>query len=279
MKYWNSGKQRLLILTGLAFLSGGSLAETALYQADHKLAANYQLVAKEPGESYMRRGHALRHANNWRGALQEYQAAHDVSPNLHEALFWQAEALLKLNNTAAAHEHLQRFLQKVPGSAKGWMLMAAVCKAQKDYSAGVYALEQTIRLDDKAPLKAFLNRAYLQVKAGEKVNRIFFGLDQALIRFPNNVAVLNRAIALAGDHQAWARADFYWQQVPAEVQQQANWLLRRAQMSAARGDERNAEEYAKESLSAWQTLPKTKQKSAAMRELKGRIDSVLVAQE
>ena len=50
-------------------------------------------------------------------------------------------------------------------------------------------------------------------------------------------------------------------------------------MSAARGDERNAEEYAKESLSAWQTLPKTKQKSAAMRELKGRIDSVLVAQE
>ncbi|GAB3382519.1 tetratricopeptide repeat protein [Spongiibacter taiwanensis] len=246
--------------------------ESRLHDIDHR-------IEESPRDArlYLRRGRILRDSAQWQQALAQYRQALALDPLLAEALFWQADAMLGLNDPGQARHYVEAYLEQVPGSSKGWRLLAETCRLREDYAAGVAVLDKAIRLDELVPPQTFLNRAYLQARAGVSAKRILAGYDHALVRFPGNIAVIDRALSLAQREGLWERAEDYWQQIPDTARQQPKWLLRRANLSAAQGKGQQARVFAAESLSAWQALPSSRRQSPAMRNLRSQIDRMLVA--
>lgn len=169
---------------------------------------------------HLQRGHQMRRAKQWLTATAAYQTAAAMDGQLSEALFWQAYSQLRSGNTSAALTTAKHYLRDIPGSPKGWQLLAEICRLERDYGNAAYALEQAIRLDNTLPAQVFLNRAYLQDKHGESPQRILRGLDQALIRHPGNGKLLARAIRIAHQQRDWPLAEYYWHQASADVKKQ-----------------------------------------------------------
>lgn len=142
-------------------------------------------IERSPGaaRSYLIRAELYRLERAWDAARADCDRAAALDPDLATVDLCRGALAYDRGDAAAARVHLDRYLQREPGSARGHALLARVLEKLREPLTAAAELDRAIALDAHPSPDLFLDRARL-VETGDPgtLDRALSGLEEGLAR-------------------------------------------------------------------------------------------------
>lgn len=91
------------------------------------------------------KGRLLLDEKKYKDAIRVFEEIETLNPEAGVAL--KIFAYVAMKDTAKAAEQARKIIEKYPGSARGYMVLASVYEAQKDYASAIIEVKNGIRVD------------------------------------------------------------------------------------------------------------------------------------
>jgi tetratricopeptide (TPR) repeat protein len=259
----------------LIVASAGAPAHGPLEEQIAKATAE---IARDPtnAQLYVRRGELRRVHEEWDAALADYRRASVLAPADDRIDFLRGRALQEAGRPAQAKAALDVYLAQHPGHVAALVARARALRALGEYLAAVEDFSRAIERSPRPDPDMYLERARVQVAAGETVQAIA-GIDAAIARLGPIPALQLLAVDLdvqqGGVDDALARLDA----LAARSPRKETWLARRGEILAQAGRPDAARTAYVAALSAIEALPPDTRRTKAIADLEGQVRSALAA--
>lgn len=125
--------------------------EEAAAALERQIATAWQNAATPALKLLLSRGHRELGENAASEAVDSFDAALDLDPNLLEAWRGRSAARLRLGDSAGAARDLGEVLKREPRSFEAWQDLSHVAEAQGDWRGALSAWQKLLDLDPRSP--------------------------------------------------------------------------------------------------------------------------------
>lgn len=164
-----------------------SATDTGFFDLAIRIGNLMVSVDKGPG-SLNDLGLTFYHKQEFDNALQCYNKALEIDPNMHEAISNKAFCLMVKNRLAEAYTLYKRVVELSPDFLQGWYHLGYLSLCKKNYVEALSYLDKAIELNDEYYLAWFAKyQALMQLKRTEEADKC---LEKAVYLNPEYAAQL-----------------------------------------------------------------------------------------
>lgn len=224
-------------------------ADSRLGELDHRLRDH-----PDDALAHLERGQLRHETRQWTGAIEDFDAAGRLNPDLPVIDLFRARTLLASGQPGPALQCAERYIEHSPRGPEGHLVRARILRVLGMNQEAASAFTNAIALDDQPSPELFLERAdTIAAQGADEIESAVRSLDEGIARLGPlaslELAALDGEIRLRRYEPAIARIEL----LKTQAANPAHWLLRQAEVLelAGRADRaRAAYQQALEALGA-----------------------------
>ena len=203
---------------------------------------------------FLKRGELHRMRGEFDAALADYDQAAHADRAMGTADLYRGKALLEAGRPEEARMALDRFLEKAPSHAEGFLVRARTFSALKQYQQAADDYRRSIELTLSPPAEHIIEHSQALVMAGKSAEALK-ELDAAIVRLGENPFLQSAAIEIDTKEQRYEAALIRLDRL-IQVEGRNEFLLyRRAEILRLSGHEIEAQRTFQEILAAIEKTP------------------------
>lgn len=235
-------------------------------------------IAKEPTNAsrYRHRGNLYRKYKDWKAALDDFQQAARMQPNLSGVDRQIAEMHFKLKDYEAAEQALALFLQAHPNDLQARRLNANLLAAQGQVDAADAAFDRILKTLPHPTVDFYVEWIDAIASNGpEQYPRALQRIHIALDRLGPIPSLQLKALRLEEERGNYDTALGWLERLIAQSAHPETWLVRKGEILKAAGRNDQAVAVYRQALTAWERRPAWARETAEARQLLQRISKEL----